>query len=68
MRHLSLASLALLLGLAHAHAADLLFSNLAPRVHKVVYDLPGIPAPGTMSYSCRRAVIGSILDARLAGA
>jgi hypothetical protein len=34
----------LFVGLAPARAEDLLFANVASRVHTVVYDLPGVPS------------------------
>jgi Peptidase family S41 len=36
-----------LLALSPLHADDLLVGRLAPRIHSVVYDLPGIPAAQT---------------------
>jgi hypothetical protein len=38
-----IAPLALLLGLASAHAEDLIVGNFAMRAHTIVYELPGVP-------------------------
>jgi len=43
MRHLSVALVALFLGLATGHAGDLLVGNFATRAHIIVYELPGVP-------------------------
>jgi hypothetical protein len=43
MRHWSFASAALLLGLASAHAQDLMLGSFATRAHTIVYELPGVP-------------------------